>query len=856
MFNQTLSTVAISLVPYWSADITKKLVLGNEYNMAITVLFGEIIKFTMPFVSDTIAINIIIIMCIIMVLPILGVPLLNPFKNWIKCEKHTIKFVGADTDTGLKYTPEMRDLNSWILANFKIISMKYINSIKVIDTLDNFKLDGDIYITVTRNPSNVQNVTYILTSSSDGDMSKFIQRIYDLENPHKNRMVLVGLHTDNRTMFTYSPNLMALVYKIQTTVTTVPFNLEKSIADPAPIGPCANIWKQMPIIMNKRLRFELESDIIVDIEQVDNTVRYTLLSNTTDLNAYLENVSEYVKNVALYNSPNPRKYIIEFVGTETATSYTYPTIMVQITHELIKTYGFTSLKLLEKNIPSNATYKYESTDDGERKEKRKEDKLKHDIAMGDTESLSNVCEYIVESCTNVQLGKTDVYITINRNEPGIVRYSLSSETVNLQSFIESAIITNMLKSKDESGISRLTIKYSSTSSNVNDVTNINAMLYFMIEVHKVKNVTLFANTTIQSKFTLPYLLAQDVCIRVDSIDFVCKTINDYTLTVMQFKLESETIDVVDYFTHTILPQYQTFMKNKLKGTLYHFILTEVTTAGDLVFDKKILSDENDPYNATFKHLYSPHTELLKADLDRLKNAAYYARTGLRCKKTYIFHGPPGTGKSAGAVAMALYDKRHIIEFQFGTLKTNVALIKLLNLTQINNIEISKRSVLYLADEIDVKHLMPVYVAEQPKSTGLTDQILAEFMCTKLPNAQDMNINTILSQIDGAGNNNGLTFVATTNNISDLPPAMIREMRMTPLEFGFARAVDVRAIIEKHFECVLSADHVARLPDKKYPPVKIICMCEKYADVSMNEFIDILSPPMAADNGPDSPFILT
>lgn len=52
-------------------------------------------------------------------------------------------------------------------------------------------------------------------------------------------------------------------------------------------------------------------------------------------------------------------------------------------------------------------------------------------------------------------------------------------------------------------------------------------------------------------------------------------------------------------------------------------------------------------------------------IDRLENKELYAKLGARRKLSFLFHGPPGTGKTAHVLAMAKYAKRHIVEIQLG-----------------------------------------------------------------------------------------------------------------------------------------------------------------------------------------------
>ena len=56
-------------------------------------------------------------------------------------------------------------------------------------------------------------------------------------------------------------------------------------------------------------------------------------------------------------------------------------------------------------------------------------------------------------------------------------------------------------------------------------------------------------------------------------------------------------------------------------------------------------------------------------MEELKDTEYYIKSGDRRKKGYLFHGLGGCGKTSAIVAMALKDRRHIIEIPVGKLNS-------------------------------------------------------------------------------------------------------------------------------------------------------------------------------------------
>ena len=97
--------------------------------------------------------------------------------------------------------------------------------------------------------------------------------------------------------------------------------------------------------------------------------------------------------------------------------------------------------------------------------------------------------------------------------------------------------------------------------------------------------------------------------------------------------------------------------------IYHFIYQGIYTEDfkqKLCWQKNILSDSNDIETTNFDTIYSDNSKVLMQDT-AIERFDWHKKTGIKRKKSYLFHGPSGTGKTSSIIAMANYDKRHIIE---------------------------------------------------------------------------------------------------------------------------------------------------------------------------------------------------
>ena len=313
---------------------------------------------------------------------------------------------------------------------------------------------------------------------------------------------------------------------------------------------------------------------------------------------------------------------------------------------------------------------------------------------------------------------------------------------------------------------------------------------------------------------------------------------DYTTYLVDYILESNTANLKQY-VESCINIYDMFLANKNKDVLYHF-LYKGKINGMLQFDCRTLSSAANPLYETFDCIHNEHTERIKKDIARLKNIEYYKKSGLKRKKSYLFHGESGTGKTATVTAIALYDKRHIIDIPFSKLKTNDELESILSLETINKIPIKSSTVIYLFDEIDVgcdklnrnnqlneSHVPVINISSSVNNTPVTK------------NKDDINIGNVLSQFDGIGNYSEMILIGTTNHKDKLDPSLYRELRLTPLYFTFLRVCDATSIINSFFNCKLSSEHISQIPDRKLTPAKLRSLCETYDNMPVNDFVYLL-----------------
>lgn len=162
-------------------------------------------------------------------------------------------------------------------------------------------------------------------------------------------------------------------------------------------------------------------------------------------------------------------------------------------------------------------------------------------------------------------------------------------------------------------------------------------------------------------------------------------------------------------------------------------------------------------------------ERLTADMTRFLAAeADYARRGIPWHRGYLFEGPPGTGKTSAALALASHFGMDVSYLPLADVRKDGDLLR-------NVSRISPRSVLLLEDA-DVFHA-----------------------ATKRDDDADVTLSGLLNTLDGVATPHGLVTVLTTNTPDVLDPAVVRAGRIDLTEhFGLADADQAGRLISRYY----------------------------------------------------------
>jgi ATP-dependent 26S proteasome regulatory subunit len=157
-------------------------------------------------------------------------------------------------------------------------------------------------------------------------------------------------------------------------------------------------------------------------------------------------------------------------------------------------------------------------------------------------------------------------------------------------------------------------------------------------------------------------------------------------------------------------------------------------------------------------------EQIQQDVDKfIESRELYDRLGLKYKRTYLFHGSAGGGKSSLATAIANHTKRDILTINLSKDMTDSTLISLIGRRP--------RKSIILFEDIDC-----LFEELNRNIDTNNQQNDSEKKEDKTP-MMKITLSCLLNILDGSFTPNDVIFVITTNHLEKLDPALIRDGRV-------------------------------------------------------------------------------
>ena len=286
----------------------------------------------------------------------------------------------------------------------------------------------------------------------------------------------------------------------------------------------------------------------------------------------------------------------------------------------------------------------------------------------------------------------------------------------------------------------------------------------------------------------PVTLETDVLFKLEELK-----VNDGLLELVKFKLYCYDHDVqhLQSFVETCNTEYERRMVNKL-GTHRYFFDQMIQTkakgtqnplpASHLVYTKSKFTT-----NRTFKNVFFEERDHVKERVNFfLTRRDWYDAKGIPYTLGFMFHGPPGVGKTSTIKAIANEGKRHIINVQLSEIKTKAQLHHLFFNDEVhvwNGVQTEKYTIpvserLYVIEDIDAmgdtvlrrEWKKPTPAAAKPKEDD-------PFLSREKEEKDVIDLAFILNLLDGTLEANGRILAITTNFPERIDRALIRPGRI-------------------------------------------------------------------------------
>jgi ATP-dependent Zn protease len=232
--------------------------------------------------------------------------------------------------------------------------------------------------------------------------------------------------------------------------------------------------------------------------------------------------------------------------------------------------------------------------------------------------------------------------------------------------------------------------------------------------------------------------------------FLSKSTTQLTNSFDPWKQTKQSINLYAFNSKAIFSLLNYIEDKYHKDTINYYFNSDGET--------KILGVIN---NKKFDHIFlnDNMVDTIKNDVDKfLTNKDKYRQLGIKYKRTYLFYGPAGTGKSSLATAIANHTSRNILNINLSKEMTDATLIKVISGRPDNCI--------ILFEDIDC--LFSNLKREEDKVEKKDDK---EKDCSN-----KVTLSCLLNILDGSYTPDNVIFILTTNHIDKLDDAIRRDGR--------------------------------------------------------------------------------
>jgi hypothetical protein len=285
---------------------------------------------------------------------------------------------------------------------------------------------------------------------------------------------------------------------------------------------------------------------------------------------------------------------------------------------------------------------------------------------------------------------------------------------------------------------------------------------------------------------------EPVCLESDVFfQLIELKVADGHLEMVKFKLYCNEHDVqhLQSFVETCNTDYERRMANKLGTHRYYFDqMIQTKTKGvqnPLPMTHLVYTKSKFTTNRTFSNVFFEERDHVRDRVNFFLNRRdWYDAKGIPYTLGFMFHGPPGVGKTSTIKAVANEGKRHILNVQLSEIKTKAQLHHLFFNDEIhvfNGVQTEKYTIpvserLYVIEDIDAMG-DTVLRREWKKPVVVKAPTGDPFMDREKEEKEVIDLSFILNLLDGTLEANGRILAITTNFPERIDRALIRPGRI-------------------------------------------------------------------------------
>lgn len=320
-------------------------------------------------------------------------------------------------------------------------------------------------------------------------------------------------------------------------------------------------------------------------------------------------------------------------------------------------------------------------------------------------------------------------------------------------------------------------------------TRMDAVVQHVTTLPNMKNLLSISHHDYVPNDFEPVLLGDDIYFEL--IDL--KT-NDGQIDYIKFKLFAYQHDIqyIQTFIDTCNTDYERKLSNKLGNHRYYFdqviqskvkgSMQNAMPTTHLLFNKTKFTT-----NRTFDNVFFEERDQVKQRTKFfLEQRSWYDKKGIPYTLGFMFHGPPGCGKTSSVKAVANEGRRHIINIQLSEIKTKSQLqhlffndeIHIYNGTNSEKYIIPVSERLYVIEDIDAMGdtvLRREWKKPEPVQPKREEDAWLERQ--KESDKETIDLSFILNLLDGTLESNGRMLIITTNFPERIDRALIRPGRI-------------------------------------------------------------------------------